>query len=712
MAMWALLSLVVAAGPDVPSLNWVPRSDWVSAQPAAVGDGVADDTAALQAKLSAMRDGSSLFLPPGTYRLTRTLTLDGPRHGILLIGAGRGTRLVWDGESGGRMFRSNGVAYSRYIGLTWDGRGKAAVGFEHAADQRFETEVRHEHEAFRNFTAAGIRIGHQQKVASAEILYFNCLFEQCGTGVAIGTFNDYDNSFDGCEFRDCGFGITDSHGNFYARNCHFEGSRQADCRIASEHGSSLRWCTSLGSQRFVTTGGIAPVVIQDCRVSRWRDAAGALHLQGAPVLLFDCVFSDPPAAGPPVRAGGGQKVMLAGNTPSLAADLVAGGQQVVTLPAGRLGGALRGADQSLLRSSVDVGYRVFDAKRDFGARGDGQVDDTEAIQKAIDAARDAGHGALAYLPSGAYKLTRSLRVSGGGYRVGGSGFITRLLWRGPADGVAVEVVDPQDVTLEQFRIGHHDDGPVKALADIRQTSTGGPSRVTYDGVYVYGLYQKQPGKQGLLFERLSKDSLVVGRHVQGNLRFVDCGRARFLFANSLEGTISVSGKAPERDGLLGFLFRLATVVSPSVEVRDNHSLVMSDFYTEQMDRHLVLAGSPGDPPGRVTIQGPKMHTFTQHPLLECQGYTGQVFLGSNQFYIEPKEPRLVTRGEGALTVIVAGHFVYNVKPRFELAPGHKLVLLANQGLADTGTEDLSGVAAALDDLRRLAQLDREVNGWR
>ena len=44
---------------------------------------------------------------------------------------------------------------------------------------------RHEHEAFRNFTGFGIRVGNQQKVASAEILYRNCLFENCGTALGL-----------------------------------------------------------------------------------------------------------------------------------------------------------------------------------------------------------------------------------------------------------------------------------------------------------------------------------------------------------------------------------------------------------------------------------------------------------------------------------------------------------------------------------------------
>lgn len=725
-----LTTLLAVGGPDIPALRWQQRSDWTSVKPAAVGDGVADDSAALQAALDALKDGDTLYFPPGVYRLTKTLSLDGPHLGLALIGCGRDTSLVWDGEPGGRMFRCNGVAHTRFVGLSWDGRGKAAVGFDHNSALRFETEVRHQHEAFRNCTTAGLRIGWQQKIASAEITYLNCLFERCGAGCSIGTFNDYDNSFDGCEFRECGYGISDSKGNFYARNCHFEASTKADARIGSEHGSSLRRCTSRGSRRFVEHGGIAPVVLQDCRVAGWTDPDSAVELNGAPVLLMDCVFSEGPNNKPAVRAGRGTPVLVSGgqlgalasgqtaDIPNGAAPpikLVSGSKQLVEVPAGKLGGVLKSATQRFLRSTVDTNQRVFDAKRDFGAKGDGRTDDTDAIQKAIDAARAAGGQALAYLPKGNYVLTRSLRVTGADYRFGGSGFCTRLLWRGPERGTGVEVVDPQNVTLEWFMVGHHDSGPQKLAVDIRQSSTGVPSRVTYDGVSVFGMYQKRPGVQGLLFDRLGPQCLVIGLATNGNLRFESCGRARFLFSQSFEGTVSVAGREPVRDGLIGFQFRLETIVNPSVEVRDSQSLVMSDFYGEQMDRHLVLSGDPGDPPGRVTIQGPKMHTFTQLPLISLDGYRGQLYLGSNQFYCDPQEPRIVSSGDSPCEVILAGNFLYNVKPKFELAAGHKLTVVANSAvgtpLVDQGAERLDGLAAALDDLRRLGKLDAEVNGW-
>ena len=43
--------------------------------PAAVGDGVADDAAAIQKAFDGVATGSVLYFPAGTYRLTATLTL-------------------------------------------------------------------------------------------------------------------------------------------------------------------------------------------------------------------------------------------------------------------------------------------------------------------------------------------------------------------------------------------------------------------------------------------------------------------------------------------------------------------------------------------------------------------------------------------------------------------------------------------------------------
>ena len=716
--VFLLSTSVSAASPDIPSLAWQERSDWINVKtnvtPAAVGDGQADDTAAIQAALDRGRQSRAVYLPPGTYRITKTLVFQGPAVGCLVVGHGRDTRLVWDGPQGGRMFWSNGVAYSRYVGLSWDGRGKAAVGFDHAARERFETEVRHEHEAFRNFTGYGIRVGHEQKVASAEILYHNCLFEDCGTALAFLTFNDYDNTIDGCEFRKCGTGVLDNKGNFYARNCHFGGSRQADFVVGSEHGSSIRRCTSVGSRQFIEERGtIAPLTIQDCHVAGWTHPEGAVHLNGSPVLMFDCVFTRPPSDRPPVRVDNpAQTLLVSNNRPETMESLVQAtpAAKLYVIPPGQRGGVITSAEQRFLRDSAAVPSKLFDAVTAFGAKGDGKSDDTAAIQAAIDAARQAGLGAIAYLPTGRYVVSKTLSLTGRDYTFGGSGFRCGLVWRGKAGRPLIQLTGVRNVRLTDLAVGNHDFGTMNHGDDIRVTSADGPCSLTFDEVYGFGMYQKAPDTHGLHFDQLPAGSIVDAVHVQGNVRITGSEGAALLFRTSYEGTVTIEGPAASQKGVVGFLTRLATQSKPTLRVRDNRSVVMSDFYNEQSDQHLVFEGASGQPGGAVTIQGPKMHMFTQEPVFNIRNYAGRIYYGQSQFYTEPKEPRFVSEGTRPVNLILAGHFWYGTKPRFELGPEVKLTLVANREVPDTGVDDdtMKAMAAALDDLRRLGELDQRL----
>jgi len=720
-----------AAGPEIPQLSWEQRSDWLNVQhgnPPAKGDGQADDTTAIQAALDGKGDGRTIYLPPGTYRITKTLVFQGPRHGCLIVGHGRDTRLVWDGPEAGRMFWSNGVAYSRYVGLSWDGRGKAAVGFDHAAQQRFETEVRHQYEAFRNFTGVGIRVGNQQKVASAEILYDNCLFEDCGTGLAFLDFNDYDNTVDRCEFHRCGTGVMDHHGNFYVRNCRFFDSREADFVAGSEHGSSIRRCTSVGSKRFIQeVSVIAPLTIQDCHVTGWTDPQAAIQLSGSPVLMFDCSFDRPPSKAPPVRlANPAQKLLLSNNRVGTDPEKGAAGSReaasvdrlvqvtpackIYVIPAGPTSPKVASPTARAFQETANVPGKVFDAVRDFGARGDGKHDDTAAIQLAIDAARQAGQGAIAYLPTGRYVLSRTLVVKGQDYTFGGSGFRCGLVWRGEAGQTMVEVSGVQNVRLAHLSIGTHDLGPMSHGADVRVTSAQ-PCSLVLDELSGFGMYQKQPDMHGIHLVDLPAGSVVDGVHVQGNLRIAGSDGAKFLFRTSYEGSVTIEGPDGNGGGLVGFLTRLATHCQPALRVRDNRSLVMSDFYNEQTEQLAVLEGRPGQLPGRVTIQGPKMHTLTEEPIFDLRDYAGQVYYGQSQFYNKPQEPHFVSSASSSGRLILAGNFWYKTTPRFDLGRRTALTMLANRDIPDEGVtaEALKAVAVALDDLRALGRMDSELH---
>jgi hypothetical protein len=100
---------------QIPALGWEERSDWINLKtdvtPAAIGDGQADDTAAIQRAFAEVHDGSILYFPPGTYRITAPLMLKnatGARWiGGLIIGHGRETKWIWDGREGGTMLLLN-----------------------------------------------------------------------------------------------------------------------------------------------------------------------------------------------------------------------------------------------------------------------------------------------------------------------------------------------------------------------------------------------------------------------------------------------------------------------------------------------------------------------------------------------------------------------------------------------------------------------------
>lgn len=66
--------------------------------------------------------------------------------------------------------------------------------------------------------------------------------------------------------------------------------------------------------------------------------------------------------------------------------------------------------QSFYPVRLDDKTAVYLSEGPFGAKGDGVVDDTAALQKAIDTVADTTHQGIVFIPSGRYRLTNTLYV--------------------------------------------------------------------------------------------------------------------------------------------------------------------------------------------------------------------------------------------------------------------------------------------------------------
>jgi len=725
------LNTGLGADPELPDLAWTERSDWINVKtdvsPAAKGDGKADDTAAIQAALDLVAQGpkkgfSTVYLPPGTYRITKTLHLT-RSSGVNWFGHGRNTKIVWDGGTGSErgMYWSNGAPRTRYVGMVWDGRNVASVGHDHASTTLFETRIRYEHMAFVNFTVAGVRTGFKRKKATAETVYENCLFSNCGIGAKITLHNDYNHKFNGCEFRNCGFGIKSQKGHIQVLNTHFE-KNGTDVSHDGDQCVSLRRCTSICSGQFVTSYQ-APLTIQDCWVSDWRKKSGAVFHRGAPMLVFDCNFTNPPDANAPIRVADG-RILTYSNCKSLKTEKLVSTTgkncRIVEIPPGRLGGSVTSAKQTFFRSKAQVAGKVFDVKVDFGAKGDDSTDDTGAIIRAIDAARKHGSNAIVYFPIGKYKVTKTISVTGGAFAIGGAGFNTVI--RGhQTDGPIFAVRDPQDVTLEHMVVS-----PVHPtiVCAVEQSSSGGCSYVRYDGIYVPGVYWKtEPRPRGLEMKGLGRGDVVSIGHLDGEMHFSDCGRATILAEYTYEGQVLVEGKDPTRVGFLGIIFRLSTGgTTYSLTVLNNYSIVIGDFYNENAHRHVKLSGAPGEPAGQVTIQGARYYSksvFAKdersviNPVMRLNNYKGVFSWGHDSFdYWKPKTlPQFLQTGDRPVDIVFISTRLFHSNPLdFQTNASAKLTFIGNTWMADTIPDGgLQAAASALDHLRKLGRIDIWLN---
>ena len=299
--------------------------------------------------------------------------------------------------------------------------------------------------------------------------------------------------------------------------------------------------------------------------------------------------------------------------------------KIDVIPAGAKKACLKDANQVFLRPTARGFGKVFDV-RNYGASVT-SADNGPAFQAAVNAARAAGNGAVAYIPGGTWKMRTTVFVEGGNYVISGAGFKTKTFWNAGNMGPMFLVRDPQDIAMQKMNLGF-DQYNLNYWA-IQQVSTGIGSKIVYDDV----LCRTDGGasrQQGLLLSGLKKNDTALLYSVFGQVWMRYSSSATILMNTMGYSGITVEGAGPQ-DGFLGAITGLVIGRNTNITIRDNLSFVASDLYTEQSNTHLLAEGQVGQEAGRITLSAPRLNTPGSAIDVSLNNYQGRVAIVGSPF---------------------------------------------------------------------------------
>lgn len=481
----------------------------------AVGDGVADDTAAIQKALTDLikHEGFSvLYVPSGTYRLTDTVSTVRKAHtdcqGVSIIGEHPDTTvLVWDGAEDGTMFRWD-AWYSKISRLSFDGKGKAGVGLEYGP--AFSTYNETSYLTFRDLTT-GLLFGGPETNGQAENEVLGCRFYRCGTGIATVNWNSMDIWVWHSRFEDCGRGIHNVMGNWHAWENVFLRSRIADVSIVNLMAFSVVNNVSVGSRCFLDfssghTWG-SPTSITGNRIIEPTGEWAMLLDNAGPYLVVDNSFR------------------LTGDTRAIrmtwANQTLVGNRYTREDAVEERGQFRRIAEQVVPAEAIPADVPAplpVPPRRERTVVEVSPGADAGAIQFVIDTlaktSKLVGERPVLHLPMGSYRIDKTLVIPAGSdlqlVGDGGGEIATRLEWTGEPGGALLKIEGPSRATVRDLAIFAP---KAQGLLLTGVDQEGG--RVFADQLNVSGPNEQSATASALSVRGLDKTDVLL-RSLQGN----------------------------------------------------------------------------------------------------------------------------------------------------------------------------------------------------
>ncbi|MFK4489226.1 glycosyl hydrolase family 28-related protein [Bradyrhizobium sp. USDA 336] len=212
----------------------------------AVGDGIHDDTAALQRAIDDISLGRSrgvLFLPAGTYRVTNTLHFPIGAGGGIISGTGcypgdprtkkrtgPHTVVVWDGEPGGTMLSAEGnlgwqISNVTFVGAMSKRDRRAGVIYHCKYNREFGSGWGLFQACWFVDADIALKMGDRPRdFGCADYVFIQICFMFCGVGVHVGNNQGVNYNFLYLGANWCNSAIVaEEGGHFYIQNAQIVG---------------------------------------------------------------------------------------------------------------------------------------------------------------------------------------------------------------------------------------------------------------------------------------------------------------------------------------------------------------------------------------------------------------------------------------------------------------------------------------------------------
>ena len=618
-----------------------PFSSWVNAKTdfGAKGDGVTDDTKALQAAINALPDlqqgqkgKTVLYLPKGTYLIKDRLMLM-RRVNVAIVGEHPTTTIIkWAGPSSQSltladgtplaMLWINGAVGARFARITWDGSGSDVIGvacvFSFLTSRYQSGYDTYVDDVFKDM-AVGMRFGMIDPKngfgAGDDSMYIvRCKFLRCSrAGIQTSSQNAFINWVWDSLFEDNAMGIDNPAGGIHVFRNFFRNSSLADVvqRGVGANWEQLYGNTSVGSKTFLvscTPYVPTPQLIQDNTILEQQDAAAVWVWNAGPVVLLDNQFrSAAGTVGPAVRVG--CDLMSIGNRYTVASPYDVPGasrlwkqdDQVVTHET--IGNAMPTLPGT---AAINTARAVKDLPTDATSTD---------IQNALDWAA-AHQPATVHLPAGRYKIVQTLIVPANAdiLFVGDYGAGTTLQWAGagPADPV-LRLLGPSKITVSDINVSRATRGCAICVDNPDQPGAK---------VYIQSGLLGGIGQCGLLVNGCK--NVIVEAHglstFMNNPALLN-GTSRFAkvvgTGDAGTGYTALFGAEP---AAVGFP---AHVSSGMFEVANNGNLLVTACNMESGKRLAKLTGNGAFTYASArTVQNPDL----PESLFELNGFSGQATL--------------------------------------------------------------------------------------